>query len=397
MPSLIIAAFTVAVILLIVYLVRINRTREKYLGKDAVNKIAEDAAKKSLIKQTFITCDYCGNVIDTSKNQVCPFCGAAYGTDEEWQNRQTVDQDEMNRRIEAKLESNKAKVKNINAESMKKVKLLTTIISIVIIFFVIVIIIGIFQMTRSRYDQDISIESYENTGYVFTDDVIAENETIGLKFGDIYSDDGTFYVEVLINNKTGKSGHLEVFVPAANGKCITTFLYEDVSPEENSVKYIELYSYLNIGDILKSMVISDIRFTDHDYNELFKNEETLAYITDADISIPTPKTEGEILFEKNGLQFSTINEEDELYFRITNTGEYNFQISTYSSSVDGNDEEIWVYVFVPAGCYYAADLYYNIGLQEGDHIEEMKIQLECRCPEHPEMTFVTDLIDLPVK
>lgn len=30
-----------------------------------------------------INCDYCGASIDTSKNKVCPHCGASYADDQE--------------------------------------------------------------------------------------------------------------------------------------------------------------------------------------------------------------------------------------------------------------------------------------------------------------------------
>ncbi|MBQ9031610.1 MAG: hypothetical protein IJ106_09200 [Parasporobacterium sp.] len=34
----------------------------------------------------FITCEYCGSLIDTSKHSVCDHCGGSYWDNEEWKN-----------------------------------------------------------------------------------------------------------------------------------------------------------------------------------------------------------------------------------------------------------------------------------------------------------------------
>ena len=107
-----------------------------------------------------------------------------------------------------------------------------------------------------------------------------------------------------------------------------------------------------------------------------------------------------MLFEKNGLVFSVFEDaetpEENAYLQITDTGSYDFRISTYASLVNGQTDKLWIDATVPVGCQDTSDYLYKIYWNDEEPLTEAQIQFECQCEEHPEQNFVTEYLTLPL-
>jgi len=401
-------AFIVAVVFLIVYLVQMHRTKNRYLGKDAVNTIARNAAEKARQKDKILTCDYCGAKIDTTVHTVCPQCGAAYGKDKEWLNRHKVDPAAMDRHIQKGLAKNKAAVTELNASRMKRVVILLICIASAVVFLVTIAIFASSVRTARLNSSEKIPDDYVKTDYQFVDPVLCDNENIKLELGNIYcrtdhfldEDRYDYKIEVLISNKTGKEGTVDIDLAAANGKCTyTSLLYEKVGGKGDVTRLLDLRNY-NFGDeAIKNLAFAEIRFMDRQYNELFR-QSSITNVETTSTYVPEEiKVKGDILFEKNGIVVSCFRggkDNEQNFIQFTNTGTYNYKMRTYASIVNGDVDRLWIDYYIPAGCQALTDLNYQIYLPDNEVLESAQIQLEFKCEEHPEQNFVTDYLTLPV-
>ena len=388
-----IPAFIAAVVLLIVYLVQMNRTREEYLGKDAVKKIAEQAAEGSLKTETALTCDYCGYVIDTTQYDVCPQCGASYGNDSEWLNRTSVDESQMQNRMSTRLGYNKWRVRELNAKKMKRVRILLITLGIVTAIFVASIVTGIVMTVNDKNHSSKAGADYELAGYSFTEPLIAEADGVRLEFGDIYvkreemlgEQRYSYQVEVRIIRKDRRKGYIAIYVPAANGKCTPEMLYENIGSREEIVRMIDIPYYYISDEALKTLTLYDIRFTEENYKEIVLLDEPREYVTNADFEVAEPEPFGDVIYEKEGLTLSVYQDDYKEILQITNTGDEDFYITTYG---DNSDTSVWVNMFIPARCQGEESIRYL----EDD--EKNTAQLECECVSSPELSFTTGVIEV---
>ena len=400
-----IIAFLVAVVFLVIYVVQMHRTKNEYLGKNAVEQIAEDAAKAALKNETRITCDYCGFVIDTKVHKVCPQCGAPYGTDKEWLARRNVDQAQMDRTIQAGIQKNKNKVKKLNAGRMKKVTFLIIAITAFIVFAGAIVLVALSPRTADLNHSDEVKDGYVKVDYAFRNPIVIDNEDLTVELGDIYVRDDSYLqekrmsymIEVKISNHTGKNGKLTMYAPAANNRCIPEVFYESIGYKNEIIRFLDIPSYY-LGDAyLKKVVLNDIRFMDAKYNEIVNIPEFLTFETDADMHLEPAEPIGEVLYEKNGLVFSIEKKDEDYWFYVTNTSENDYGVRTYASLVNGKTDKLWVDGTIPAGCQDEANISSRAYLDEDEELTEVKIQLDCNCYSAPQESFVTEYLELPVK
>ena len=399
-----ILAFLVAVVFFVIYVVQMHRTKKQYLGKNAVEQIAKNAARAALKNETKITCDYCGFVIDTKIHKVCPQCGASYGTDQEWQGRREVDQAQMDQKIQDGIQRNKNTVKRLNANRMKKATFLIIAISAFIVFAVAIVLLAFGTKTVNLNRSEEVREGYVKANYAFTDPVVIDNEDLTVELGDIYYRDDSYLektqmsymIEVRIQNHTGKNGKLTIYAPAANNRCIPEILYESVGYKNEIIRFLDIPSYYLGDEYLKKIVLNNIRFMDKQYNEVVNIPEFLTFETDADMELEPAEPIGDVLFEKNGLIFSIQRTDEDYWFYVTNTSQQDFGVRTYASLVNGKTDKLWVDGTIPSGCRDEANILSRIHLDEEEELSEIKIQLECNCYSAPQESFVTDYIELPV-
>lgn len=388
------AAFVASIVLLLVYVIQMNHTKKKYLGKDAVKDIAEKAAEASLKTKTVLTCDYCGFVTDTTKYKVCPQCGAPYGEDREWQDRTSVDEKQMRIRISSAIAENRDRLKSLNAARMKRVRNILIAFGAVTAIFVVMLGIGLATAVKDKNRSDTADGEYVAAGYSFTDKLIGDNGGIRVEFGDIYvkrenytGEQKTSYeIEVRFMNPEKKKGTLVLYLAAANSKCFDGIFYEEVGAKEEIVRILELPYYCFGDDVLKTLVIYDARFSGNDYDQIIFQKEAKTFETDADYSVQDLQIKGDIILVNHNLSFSLYRESGRTYLQITNTGDDDYNITTYTPKADEDSERIWIHVFVPARCQYEDEL------TEPGEGEEQILQLECECYSRPDISFITDSI-----
>lgn len=389
------AAFFAAIVLLLVYTTQISRTKRNYLGRNAVKKITEQAVESSLKKETWLTCDYCGCVIDTTRYKTCPQCGATYGEDREWKSRIGVNRKQMEELIDSGIGIHRDKVRALNAGRMKKARTLLTALGIVTAFFVAMMVIGLTAAAKERNRSEQIGSDYQPAGYSFTEKLIGDSGGLRVELGDIYVKQDDFWgetetsygIEVRISNPEKKKGSLAMYLAAANGKCFDSIFYEDIGPKSEIVRILEIPYYYFGEDTLKTLVIYDAHFSGDDYNDSADlQKEARVFETDADHIVQEPQIKGDILLENGGLTFSVYSESEKTYFQITNTGADDFQIVTYTPDLRSDYDGMWVNVFVPAGCQY------NDEVPPPDADADRTLQLECTCRSRPELSFITSLM-----
>lgn len=95
-----------AVILFILFAVTVLclflglRFLKKYNAIKSTENYESEAKKKAAelsYKDPVISCDYCGNAIDTAIYKKCPVCGGEYSLDREWIERHKIDMNEFDR------------------------------------------------------------------------------------------------------------------------------------------------------------------------------------------------------------------------------------------------------------------------------------------------------------
>ncbi len=389
-------AFFTAIVLLLVYTVQINRTKKKYLGRDAVRKITEQAVEYSLKTDTTLTCDYCGFTIDTTRYKTCPQCGASYGEDGEWKNRIGVDEKEMEIRIASGIEDNRDDVRALNAERLKKVRNILIAFGVVTALFVAMLVIGLVTTAAQPNRSEKVGSDYSPAGYSFTEKLIGDSDGIRVEFGDIYvkkedylgETEFSYEIEVVITNPEKKKGSLVMYPAAANGRCFDSIFYEEIGPRKQIVRILDIPYYYCGDEALKSLVIYNAHFTGKDYSSTDLQAEARVFETDADYTVREPEIKGDILFENNGLVFSVYGEGEKTYIQITNSGADDFQVETYTSNTKTDHDSIWVDVFIPAYCQYNAETH------DSDTGADQKLQLECTCYSRPELSFITGLMDI---
>lgn len=78
------------IILIIVVVSMVRKTIKEQRSADETRQEEEPVYEETVNKEeqnpesTFITCDYCGSRVDTSKYATCNHCGGPYWDDAEW-------------------------------------------------------------------------------------------------------------------------------------------------------------------------------------------------------------------------------------------------------------------------------------------------------------------------
>ena len=160
-------ATAIAVILLFVYIIRINRTRARYLNDATMQKLTQKAADKAVKNDPFVTCDFCGARIDTRVQVTCPQCGGAYGKDSEWSDRHVPDMEKARRSARKQYGVLHAKVREQNRPTVKKIRvLLVLLVAGIMVSIGLFIYSGIQKEQEKLQDQQVE-RYYEPTDYGF--------------------------------------------------------------------------------------------------------------------------------------------------------------------------------------------------------------------------------------
>ena len=394
-------AFIAAVVLLVVYSVQMKKTQNRYLGKDAVSKIAGDAAENARNRETFITCDYCGTKFDTREHDICPHCGGAYDNDSEWLNRNAVNRKKMEAEIESGINSNKRLVKKLNANRAYKVHRLLAFVITCFVLCVAFVVIALVSMNSKKYKSDKIPDYYQLADYTFTDPLICDNEYLHAEFGNIYFEtsdytDGPstrYMIEVRLTNKTNKTESIDIDICSFNTEASANYFAEDVAAGKEVVRCINSYS-LKGEDLkeIKEMVIYEISAYDDDYHLLFENNDFTAFKTtstaaESELTIPD-----DILYENNGIFISgSVDPESYASLEIFNTTDMNFSVDVQSFIVDNESESCYESLIIPAYCHGTMDIYRT---EKYTDVQEIMVSLFFECENAASASFTTDYITL---
>ena len=231
-------ATAIAVILLFVYIIRINRTRAKYLNDDSMQKLAQKAADKAVKNDPFVTCDFCGARIDTRTQVTCPQCGGAYGKDTEWSDRHVPDVEKASKHARKQYSTLHAKVKEQNKPTVKKIRiLLALLIAGILVSIGLFVYSGIQKEQEKLKDQQVE-KYYEPTDYGFGNVSILDDDIIEVCVGNVYARKNykglyDYSVELNIINHSKDVLEIGVLVNEKNGHK-TIALMQSRVPADNS-------------------------------------------------------------------------------------------------------------------------------------------------------------------
>ncbi len=406
----IVGIFIVLLILVILLAIQYWKIHADVLSREEFKIAAQLQTKKMKKEDPRITCDYCSTVIDTRIHKKCPNCGAPYGEDKEWNNRNVIHNSwiDKNAKLTANLQKRKASV-----EAGQKTKALRyTIIAIVCftVFISVIITAVVFFNSRSdsRRDESVNQNDYEHyvpaNYHVLNKSTIFEHDDFTIRITGFYQDKkGDTYsplkIEFTVENNTSKKQRVSMSSNSVNGLSGQTnlFIY-DVFDPGTTVFYEKLYFVP--GNVISEIVFDRISVQEED---TFINSYTLSdpirVKTSAVLTEDTIQPEGNLIYANDTVDVYSQDTEDHTGYRlwIQNKSSNDFKVDCKDLRVDG--EKISYYgiydMTIPGGyLFYENHLRIADEVFEGYENKKVEISLSFHCEKEPSLDFSTGYVVL---
>lgn len=395
-----------------IFLVLGLRFSKKYERLKSSESYESEAKKKALelkYRDPVISCDYCGNAIDTSIHKVCPVCGGEYSTDREWLERHKIDMkqfdDEASRHAEREIQ----KLEKVSGGLLKLYKVFLIISGVFFLVFVVLFVAFLIDRNTPDYTESESVNVYKSDNYVETGyEFIGDNEYIncdGLvaKITGVYHDrkSGYYKIESTITNNSDEDYEFFYSVLGVNGIIGIggdgLHYSECVEPGKEIKLYDKIYEKTFNG--IESIYIGRISVYEQDGKSLLRDESVHVIKTSYKYDGKCAITDGGILYEGNGIRVydsglalghPTIAVEnmtgDSIYLTIPGA-KVNDTLVKPSSLVDN---------VIPDGCIYVSTGIYSIDAVYSNMKEDDKfyISLNIAFNDAPEKNFSTEYIEL---
>jgi len=385
--------FLTALIILIVYSVKLHRARKKYLGKEALQKLAEKSVQEAKAHDRFITCDYCGAKIDTALNKVCPQCGGAFGGDEEWENRHAVNREKAIRQTEKQYKKNKRQAAEESGLAQKKIR------NIAILSLLVFITAAAAALSVVLAEKELSLASdklpsgYSKCDYSFNNALLLDDAGINVALGDVFEknygeDSKSYAVELIAKNNTDKTVRITAHVGEINRK-VYNILLSGSSVVSGGNPVIRYLIFKNTSEPeLKEIGFVDLLAEKETGIPFAGTDRGFTVRSDAVYEPEKPGLKGEILYENPDCVIS-LEQKTKLYdniLYIENTGSRIFTINP-SGVLDGKDTYIYLHDTVLPGTvgeYKLSDIFPSNSLLKAD-----KVQIRL----HGQDIFADDIFD----
>ena len=290
----------------------ILRIKSRLLGKRELRKEAQKQVQELKLKDPVITCDYCGCRIDTRKDRICPGCGGSYNKDIEWQKRNEVSEEYIDKnavRISGELET-----KN-RIESGPAIKRLIISGSLTFILILMFCLAGraIARYPRIRGDEELneqgSYRTFSESDYkIKGDGIVYEDDDVTVKILGFYDDDnkydsdlygpiGNVKVGFRISNRSKEDLRVSLRCDSLDG--ITRegsffYIYSTFKKQKDTVIYEEMYTVPD--QTVSEMIITHLQVRHEDYNEDVSITEPVVISTTASFKDPIASARSEVLF-----------------------------------------------------------------------------------------------------
>lgn len=348
-----------------------------------------------------IICDYCGSVIDTSRHDRCPGCGAAYGSDKEWK-----EQNQSGRPTDVSGAGKSGSENNGEGKSKRK-KFWTVLLFSVTVAAVLLATAGIVMKisekgdyTRSGKLNEFEYEHYERVDYsIQSGGVIFDRDGVRISAEGIYLDEDEYSrnlkIGYVIENGSGKDIQLSFRRIGINGLADTGssgYMYGHFRRGSSVTLYDWIY---NADDVnLREIIFSGISFYSDDGKISYESTGCTAVTTDCgepkEIDVP----EIDPVYDNNGITVINAGKSGNSFeIWVINSTDDNFFVT--SSDIRVNGERVNSYGLynevLPAGYIMKSQSLwsYDEAFRDARKGDSVEVSLSFRCEEDPSADFST--------
>lgn len=372
------------VIAIIVLVIRYVHVNARSLSEAQFEAEARKQARKLRYQDPVITCDFCGAKIDTSKEKVCPNCGAPYGKDSEWVSRYQPDMAWADESSEAAY---RKKVRQARSGMRWTLAGLRIAIGIAVFFLVLVITAAVSDYVRydlRDYAEDEALNAHSYDHYVQVDYQVDEEDRVLLEEAGIRVSIPGFYAQqtayaqeqpdlnrlidsseteadlqqyvrqvrmgIQIENTAGEDRILYLDLGAVNGVAEDRGLVygQKFRKGKTVTLYPNLYGVR--GGVVKDLVFGEISVRDAKRNLLWESDGYRKVSTDAEVSFPEPAlpAAANLIFDERGIRIyaakyaDTYQDESRRELWIFNDSGRDYSVSSSDITVDGSAKEMYL-------------------------------------------------------
>lgn len=405
----IIVVFIVLAILVILLAIRYLRINADVLSREEFKIAADKRAEKLDRADPFITCDYCGTVIDTRIHRKCPNCGASYGEDKQWENRHNADQAwiDENARMTSNMQKRKAA-----ATASQKTKALRYVIVVFVCLCVMTAVMifasQYFHRSESRKDESVNENEYEHyvraNYHVLNNSTILDHDGFTIRITGFYQDKrGNTYspikIEFTVENNTSEKQRISISSVGINGLAGQTYLFVyDVFDPGTTVFYEKLYFVPE--NMISEIVFDHISLYKNDvYSNIYTVPEPVKIKTSAVLTEDKIQPEGNLIYTNEMVDVYSQDSENHSGYRlwIQNKSANDLIVEGRDLRIDGEKlDHAGLYKKTIPGEY----LFYESSIRtydeafEGYENKKVELSLSFHCEKDPALDFSTGYIEL---
>ncbi|MCR5417335.1 MAG: hypothetical protein K6E84_00275 [Lachnospiraceae bacterium] len=414
---LLVIAMIILLIVIIALIIKYVYVQAHILSSKEFRKTAEKKSVKMRVKNTEITCDYCGGVIDTAKDKRCPNCAAVYGEDAEFKNRFKVDEKAVEKMANTAANDAVAKAHQKGLETLKQLRVA---IIVLVCIFALMVVCAVFtdRSTPSythkyRGNEELKHNSYSEYTLIDSPEVtILDRDGVTLRLMKVYADtdNGTYgrpsysyRVAFSLVNTRKEPVTLTLKCVGVNGRCKSRdyiYIYSHFDKNSDVVFYENVYG--EWFESIDEIVIGECCLRD-DNEELYKKSTMETFkLTDKGYAVITDDQDlGSVIFENDAIRIRSQKQEDgdgRYDVWIENLSENNYYIDASDMKVDGevNDSYILYDAGLPAGYTLHHDSVYGLGEEYKERAGDAAVEVSFSFSdtEDPRNDFSTGYITL---
>ncbi len=331
--------------------VRINR---KGFSRKTIEEAAEGKYALDGRKFPVITCDYCGEKIDTARHDVCPVCGSPYDLDKEWKKRHRVNKDEADIFAEEFISE-----KNSEADRKTKKPMTLVVISAIlclIVFLVPAIYYSSYDVTEEPDYFAEDMEGMEEAPYTLQGDpVILDYNGVKITVKGFYrepvADTFNHLIHFAVENNTEYEINVEVYIGGVNHYGMDEYGYAYVGAGKTKDFTADYFPNLcdnEISNVYISSIIIHNLINQKDVPYVFyESDRPINLKTTSDFQPEYPAVDAACIYEKDGIRISTrkVKDTEEPTYELYMENDTDHVYRVEYAGVKGNGKEIKAYGF----------------------------------------------------
>lgn len=408
MIILIILGLIVTILLL---LIRYFIAYARLASHKSYDKAAKNKMREWQKQDPEITCVYCKAIIDTLDDDICPQCGAPYGDNPEWINRNCIEQESIDYEAEESAKEEISKARTEAQRIVKRIKMVIIILLIVLFVLLLLALTGYIFTKNSSYIQSeelnkYSYENYEEVGYELENNgIVYDSDQLLIQVTGIYKDDNDYRVGYKYCNRTDKDMTIHFALTSINGYAkYYNYIYGTLKKNSEVNVYENIYSLGTLGiETIERMQFNRIYATASDCGYLFKSDDYVEIKTSEYKGTEPTISDNNLVYEDDKIQIVVLSRENtgkrtKYEYQIYNKTDCNYSMSCKEAKFNGdkvnvsgnyNEDIPAKSVFINGRINIYNDAYEEIEIDDSD---EVTVTFDFKSSQQPEMSFSTGYI-----